>query len=104
MKKGTLKNYKTPAGAAKGFAKWLKANVSENAEVLTPARMEACGYGDTWGVMCEEMPYEGMVWLSLGESMYTEPWTSNGKPEIDMMNQDWGYCEPYNNYVMCFGE
>tara|TARA_Y100000401_G_scaffold39542_1_gene30030 strand:- start:1329 stop:1646 length:318 start_codon:yes stop_codon:yes gene_type:complete len=102
MKKITLKKYKTPAGAAKAFYAWCKENVSEYAQVYPPAKAKEYGYGNNWCVMCEEMPYEGMVWLSLGESMYTEPWTSNGKPEVDMIDQDWGFAEPYNSYVLCF--
>jgi len=95
--------YKTIAGAAKAFAKALK-KLGFEAEVLTPERAAWCGYGEGWAVLCEEMPCEGMVLLSLGESMYCEPWgVYEGKPEINLMGNDVWYAEPYNHYVMCFG-
>ena len=95
--------YKTIAGAAKGLAKALVKLGYEDAVVWTPEDADYRGYGKGWAVYCESIPYDGMINLSLGESMYTEPWTTNGKPEINLMCNDVWYAEPYNHCVMCFG-
>ncbi len=97
-----IARFKSPATAAKKFAKALRADGYEDAVAIDPKRCAECGYGNSWAVICEDAPYEAMVWLSMGESMYTEPWTSNGKPEYKLMGADNWYTEPYNSYVLCF--
>ena len=97
--------YKTIAGAAKGLAKALVKLGYDGAVALTPAVAEDYGYGKGWAVVCESVPYEGMILLSMGESMYCEPWVGpyDSKPEINLMGNDNWFAEPYNSYVMCFG-
>ncbi|QDP50115.1 MAG: hypothetical protein Unbinned4311contig1001_5 [Prokaryotic dsDNA virus sp.] len=104
MKKAetNIAKYKSPATAAKKFAEGLRAFGFEDAVAIDPKRCAECGYGNSWAVICEDAPYEAMVWLSMGESMYTEPWTSNGKPEFKLLGADNWYTEPYNSYVLCF--
>jgi len=96
--------YKTIAGAAKAFAKALVKLGYEDAEVWAPEEAEWRGYGKGWAVYCESMPYDGMVNLSMGESMTAGEYKGyDGKPEINLMDSDDWYAEPYNSAVMCFG-
>ena len=70
--------------------------------LLKPEEAEKNGWGKAWYCGMDGGPYEALVWLSLGESMYTEPWTSNGKPEYKITGAKKYVAEPYYSYCLGF--
>ena len=91
----------TAGTACKKLAQYLEKDGYE-VTVWSPKESVENGYGAVWYLISEELPYEGLVWLSMGESMYTEPWTSNGKPEYKIHDAEKYYCEPYYSYMLGF--
>ena len=98
-----VSKYKTKGGACNALTKALNA-MGFNAESWNPAKSNELGYGKFWHCYCEDLPYEGFVLLSMGESMYCQPWIGpyNSFPEVILRgNENW-YTEPQNNHLLVF--
>jgi len=108
MKKLNLNNVKHPKTAAKKLCKWLKETGGWNAELVTPDSAKNNGWGNGWYVVCEECPYEGLVCLSLGGSVYAGEfgyYYPNGEykePEVLMCDNDNWIAEPYYSWALGF--
>ena len=104
-----IAKYKKPETAAKKLVEGLVAMGFESAKVLSPEKSESCGYGAFWSVLMECGPYEGLVALSLGGSIFageTGYYDSNGnykEPEFNLESEHW-IAECYNSYVLIFAE
>ena len=99
---------KTPKTAAKAFHAWLTEHAAEN------------GYTDASGI-CHQAkgegweptadcvgwdggPYEGLVSLSMGESMYAGECGYGNPPEFDFLSNRYVMVEPVNHWLLGFYE
>ena len=104
-KKYDITKYRTKGIACTALAKALK-ELGFNAEAWNPTKSKELGHGGFWHCYCEDLPDEGFVLSSMGESMYCEPWIGpyNGDPEIKLRgNPNW-YTEPQNNWLLVFAD
>ena len=99
-----IEKYKTQSGAAKALAKALAKYAYSKPVVLSPKDNHAFGGG--WAVMCEDGPYDWPCMITMPCNLYAEEsgLSYNSEPQIKCVrNENW-YTEPYNHYVLCFGE
>ena len=104
-----LTKYKTPAAAAKNLAKWLNEQ-GWSACVWSPEESKKMidPNADAWHVACEECPWEGLIALSLGGSIYAGEfgyYDSNGnykEPEVKLTGSKHWVAEPYHGWNLGF--
>ena len=81
-----------------------------NPILMEPKRSEECGYGHNWSIVMEEGPYEALVSLSLGGSLYAREdgyHNADGEyrePEFNVQGADGWYLECANHYTICFAK
>ena len=97
----------TPENAAKRLYNGLD-KMGFNPSLLNPKKAEKNGWGKAWFVLCEEAPFEGLVSLSLGGSIYAGErgyYDTEGnyrKPEFKITDADKYVAECWNNWNIGF--
>jgi len=74
------------------------------ATLFDPKKSEKAGWGKGWFVISEEAPFEGLVCLSMGGSIYCAEYDNydyKQPPEFKITNADKYVAEPY--YSWCLG-
>ena len=104
-----LTKYKSCKGAATALAGWLNEQGWRAVAISPKESVKRVAEGaNGWHVLCEECPYEGLIALSLGGSVYAGAYgyyDDNGnykKPEVKMTNSDHWIAEPYYSWALGF--
>lgn len=96
----------TAGTACKKLGEGLKKMGYEVA-IWDPKESKENGYPECWYLISEEVPYEGLVCLSNGGSIYCGEWDNydyKRKPEFKITDAKKYYCEPYYTYMLGFVE
>ena len=98
-----LSKYTAKTAAKKLCAGLIKMGFE--ASLLDPKKSEANGWGAGWYVISEGVPYDGLVCLSLGGSIYCGEWDNydyKRKPEFKITGADKYLAEPYHTWWLGF--
>lgn len=103
---------KTSKTAAKRFHAYICAlakasgqNPDIEVALWSPKEAKERGWGTNWAVAWEGGPYEWAVALSLGSQLHAGDYgySQEGPFPSGIHGSGW-FCEPYNNFIMCFVE